>query len=215
MSDKQLRHDIVDELDYEPSIDAAHIGVAVEDGVATLTGHVRTLRERLKAVEVAESVRGVHAVADELEIRIAGADVTEDDEVAHRIVNSLNWNTAVPAAGIQVTVANGWVTLAGEVEWRYQSEVAEQTVSRMAGVRGIDNRIAVRPMARAADITDRIRKVLLRDAEFDASGIRIAVNGGEVTLEGHVHYLGERRAVERAAWTAPGVTRVIDRLTVL
>lgn len=215
MGDKELRRDIVEELDYEPSIDAADLGVAVEDGVATLMGHVRSLSEKLTAIEIVESVRGVRAIADEIEVRPVGEDEIADDEIARRIANSLKWNTAVPEAGIHIRVEKGWVTLSGEVDSRHQAEAAENTVHRLGGVTGVTNEIRIVPSVNAADISERIRRTLVRDAEFDASGIRIEVNDGVVTLEGKLHYLGERRAVERAAWAAPGVSKVVDKLTVL
>lgn len=215
MPDKELRLDIIDELDFEPGIDAADIGVAVADGVVTLTGHVRTYSERLTARAIVESIRGVRAIADDLEVRPAGTHVTTDDEIAKRVANLLAWNTSVPEEKVRVTASKGIVTLTGEVEWRYQSEAAERAIGGLSGIVGIRNHLTVRPAVRAEDVSDRIRKALLRDAELDASGIRVAVEGGQVTLEGRVRYLGERRSAERAAWAVPGVTNVVDRLLVL
>ncbi|SFB82726.1 BON domain-containing protein [Tropicimonas isoalkanivorans] len=214
MTDKDLRLDIIDELDFEPSIDAAEIGVAVHDGVVTLSGHVATYGEKVTAIEIVESVKGVRAVADEIEVRPVGTHVTADDEIAVRAANSLTWNTSVPENAIRVTVANGRVTLEGEVEWRYQAAAAEQVVHRLAGVTGVDNRIRITPSVKAEDVSQRIRNALIRDADLDASGIRVKVQGGTVTLEGRVRYLGERRCAERAAWAAPGVAEVVDRLEV-
>jgi osmotically-inducible protein OsmY len=214
MTDKQLRLDIIDELDFEPSIDSADIGVAVDQGVVTLTGHVPTYADRIKALEIVESVIGVRAIADEIEVRPIGSHITADDEVAKRIVNTLTWNSSVPEEKVHVTVKQGHVTLEGEVEWRYQAEAAERAICRMTGVTGISNKLNVKPAIKAADISERIRKALLRDAELDASGIRVMVHDGIVTLEGKVRYLGERKTAERAAWAAPGVSKVIDHLTV-
>jgi osmotically-inducible protein OsmY len=206
--------DIIDELDFEPSIDAADIGVAVDEGIVTLTGHVRSYSEKLTAIDIVESVVGVRAIADEIEVRPMGAHVTADDEIAKRVVKTLRWSTSIPADRIHVTVSKGRVTLEGCVEWRYEAEAAERAVGRLTGVTSIGNYIRVKPDVRAEDITERIRKALLRDAELDASAIRVQVEDGTVTLEGTVRHLGERRSAERAAWAAPGVTRVVDRLSV-
>lgn len=214
MTDKQLRLDIIDELDFEPSIDAADIGVAVDQGVVTLTGHVRSYSDKITALDIVENVVGVRAIADEIEVRPVGMHITADDEVAIRIVNTLKWNTSVPEDKVRVTVKDGHVKLEGEVEWRYQSDAAQRAIGRLTGVTGITNLLKVNPSVRAEDVTDRIKKALLRDAELDASGIRVAVQDGTVTLEGKVRYLGERRSAERAAWAAPGVKNVIDHLAV-
>lgn len=214
MTDKQLRLDIIDELDFEPSIDAADIGVAVDQGVVTLTGHVRTYSDKITTRDIVETVVGVRAIADEIEVRPIGAHITADDEIAKRVANSLRWNTSVPEDKIHVTVAKGRVTLDGNVEWRYQADAAERVIGRMTGVTGINNHLKVRPSVKVSDVSERIKKTLVRDAELDASGIRVAVHDGTVTLEGEVRYLGERKSAERAAWAAPGVTNVIDHLAV-
>lgn len=214
MTDKQLRLDIIDELDFEPSIDAADIGVAVDQAVVTLTGHVRSYSDKITTLGIVETVVGVRAIADEIEVRPIGAHITADDEIAKRVANSLKWNTSVPEDKIHVTVAKGRVTLEGDVEWRYQGDAAERVIGRMTGVTGINNHLRVRPSVKVSDVSERIKKTLVRDAELDASGIRVVVHDGTVTLEGEVRYLGERRSAERAAWAAPGVTNVIDHLAV-
>ncbi len=214
MDDKQLRQEIIDELDFEPRIDAADIGVAVEDGVATLTGHVRVYNEKVTAIKVVESVRGVRAIADEIEVRPVGSHITADDEIAKRILNTFRWNSSVPEDKIKAIVKKGWVTLEGEVDWHYKSVAAEQAVRRLTGVTGVNNHIKVKPAVKATEVTERIKKALLRDAELDASGIRVEVLDGTVTLKGKVRYLGERRSAERAAWAAPGVTNVVDQLAI-
>lgn len=214
MLDRELRQDVIDELDFEPSLDAANIGVAVDDGAVILTGHVPTLSEKRTALDIVESIKGVRAIVDEIEVRPVGANMTADDEIAKRIANTLQWNTAIPEDRIRATVSGGRVTLEGEVEWRYQAEVAERAIARLGGVKGIANAIRVKPAVRAEDVTNLVRKALLRDAELDASGIRVAVQDGTVVLEGKVRYLGERRSAEKAAWSAPGVISVVDRLSV-
>ena len=214
MTDRQLRLDIIDELDFEPSIDAADIGVAVDQGVVTLTGHVRSYSDKITTLDIVEDVVGVRAIADEIEVRPIGAHITADDEIAKRVANSLRWNTSVPEDKIHVTVAKGRVTLEGDVEWRYQSHAAERAIGRLMGVTGINNHLKVRPSVKATYVSERIKKTLVRDAELDASGIRVLVHDGTVTLEGKVRHLGERKSAERAAWSAPGVTNVVDHLAV-
>ena len=214
MADKQLRLDIIDELDFEPSIDAADIGVVVDQGVVTLTGHVRSYSDKITTLDIVENVVGVRAIADQIEVRPIGAHITADDEIAKRVANSLTWNTSVPEDKIHVTVAKGRVTLEGDVEWRYQADTAVRSIGRLTGVTDINNHLKVRPSVKASDVSERIKKTLVRDAELDASGIRVVVHDGTVTLEGKVRYLGERRSAERAAWAAPGVTNVIDHLAV-
>lgn len=215
MDDRQLWLDVLDALDFEPGVDAANVGVAVNQGVAVLSGYVRTYADKVTATEIVESIRGIRAVADEIEVRPVGAHVTADDEIAKRIGHMLKWSAAIPDEAVHVTVRNGVVTLTGGVGWRYQAEAAERVVRGMRGVTGVENRIAVQSTVRPADVSERIRRALVRDAELDASGIRVVVTDTTVTLEGRVRYLGERRTAERAAWSAPGVTEVIDRLSVI
>ncbi|MGR3321820.1 MAG: BON domain-containing protein [Pseudooceanicola sp.] len=214
MDDKTLRLNVVDALDFEPSIDSADIGVAAEAGVVTLTGHVRSYLEKVTALETVETVMGVHAIADEIEVRPVGAHITADDEIARRVLNTLKWNTSIPDDKVQAHVKKGWVTIEGEVEWGYQSDSAERAIHKLTGVVGVTNHIKVKPSVKAPDVSDRIRKAFHRDAEIDASGIRVDVQGGTVTLEGKVRYFGERRAAERAAWAVPGVSQVVDNLKV-
>lgn len=213
MNDKSLRQDIIDELDFEPSIDAADIGVAVSDGIVTLTGHVRTYAEKAKAQEIVWHVRGVKGIAEEIEVRPTHAHRTADDEIAKRAVEQMKWSTAVPETAIHVKVHTGWVTLEGAVEWQYQKTAAYEAVRHLEGVRGVSNLIEIRPRASADDIKKRIEDALKRNAELEAQAIRINVSGGKVTLEGRIKAWPERQIAERAAWAAPGVREVDDKLT--
>jgi osmotically-inducible protein OsmY len=215
MSDLDLKQDILDALDFDPSLEAAHIGVTVENGIVTLTGHVATFAERARAERVVSRVKGVRGIAEEIEVRPADSHLTADDEIAARAVNVLRWNTAVPEDRIQVRVADGVVTLKGSVEWHYQREAAERALRSMTGLRGLINQLSVSPHASVGDLRERIEKALRRDAEIEAQGITVSVSDGTVTLEGKVHSYAERRAVENAAWAAPGVKRVEDRLQVV
>lgn len=214
MSDKALRQDVIDELDFDPSIDAADIGVAVEDGVVSLSGHVATYGEKVTALEIVSSVKGVHAIADQVEVRPVGSHASADDEIAKRILSMLHWNTSVPEEDIQLVVKRGWVTLKGRVKWRYQADAAVRAVHRLAGVTGVTDAIEIQPSISAPDIRERIKKALLRDAELDAAGIVVDVDDGTVTLEGRVRTWSERRSAERAAWAAPGVRNVVDHLSI-
>jgi osmotically-inducible protein OsmY len=215
MSDSSLRQDIIDELDFEPSIDAADIGVAVEDGVATLTGHVPTYAQKITVEDVVRRVKGVKGIAQQIEVRPFGTNRTADDEIAKRALSTISWNTAIPDDAVQVKVQEGWVTLTGKVEWQYQKTAAADAVRDLAGVVGVTNRIEIASRASAFDVKKRIEDALKRNAEIEAQAIRVNVlDGGKITLDGKVHAWSERRAAERAAWSAPGVKVVDDRITV-
>lgn len=214
MYDGALRQDIIDELEFEPSIDAAHIGVAVENGVVTLTGHVATYAQKATVEDVVRRVKGVKGIAQEIEVRPLGSHQTADDEIARRALNMINWNTVVPDGTVQVKVQNGWVTLTGKVEWNYQKVAAVEAVKGLAGVAGLVNEIEVKPHASTQDVQKRIEDALKRNAEVEAKAIKVKVVDDKVTLEGRVEAWSERRAAERAAWSAPGVRIVDDRITV-
>lgn len=214
MNDASLRQDIIDELDFEPSINAANVGVAVSDGVVTLTGHVATYAEKVKIEEVVWHVRGVNAIAEEIEVRPAGSHRTSDDEIARRALNQIKWSTVVPDDAIHVKVHAGWVTLSGVVDWQYQKTAAYEAVRGLAGVRGVSNLLELRPAASAGDIRQRIEEALSRNATVEARGIEVNVDkDGCVTLKGRIKAWPERRIIERAAWAVPGVKSVEDRLT--
>jgi osmotically-inducible protein OsmY len=214
MLDTDLRQSVVDELEFEPSLDAANIGVAVDEGVVTLTGHVETYAEKMTAERITSHVKGVKGIAQEIEVRPVGTHLTADDEIAKRIVNVLRWNTSVPQDAIKIKVTKGWVQLSGTVEWHFQRDAAARALQGMAGVTGVTNAILISPKANASDVRERIEKALKRDAEVEAAAIKISVVDGTVTLDGKVHSLSERRAAERAAWAAPGVRNVTDHLSI-
>lgn len=214
MQDTQLRKIILEQLEYEPSIDAADIGVAVEDGTVTLTGHVRSYTEKRTAEDIVKRVKGVHAIAEEIEVRPVGAHITADDEIAKRAAEALRWHYSVPEDAVQVRVENGFLTLSGCVKWHYQKKAAENAVHDLVGVRGLTNLIDIVPEVTASDIRKRIEHAFRRDAELEARQIIIDVTDRTVTLRGHVRNWAERQAAERAAWAAPGVSAVIDHISV-
>lgn len=214
MNDLKLRRDILDELEFQPHIDAAAIGVAVENGVVSLTGHVRTYAEKIAAERAVKRVKGVHAVAEEIEVRIPGDADVADDVIASRCLDIIQWNADIPEDQIQVKVQQGWVTLEGEVEWQYQKEDAERAMCKLAGVVGINNLLIVKPKVSLEDIKRRIENAMARNAELDTSHIRVTVAGTTVKLEGCVHLWRERKAAEHAAWAVPGVMHVENHILI-
>lgn len=214
MSDIKLRQDILDALEFEPSIDAAHIGVAVENGVVTLTGHVGSYAAKTTAERIAQRVKGVRGIAQEIQVRYPADKKCADDEIAQRALQIIAWDVDLPDGAIQVKVQKGWVTLTGQVEWHYQRADTEAAVRRLSGVMGITNSIAIRPRADAQNVKRRIEEALKRNAELESSGIKVDVVGGKVRLDGKIHAWYERGIAEQAAWAAPGVSAVEDNLKV-
>lgn len=214
MKDTELRQDVIDELEFEPSIDAADIGVAVEDGTVTLTGHVPTYSQKMMAENIVKRIKGVHAIAQEIEVRPFGSHITADDEIAKRAANSLRWNSSVPMDAVQVKVENGLVSLNGKVKWYFEKLAAEKAVRDLTGVKGVSNLILIEPNVSPIDVRQRIESALRRDAELEAKRIQVKVDDRKVMLDGKVRTWAERDAAERAAWAAPGVTSVVDRIAI-
>jgi osmotically-inducible protein OsmY len=215
MNELRLRDDILDELAYEPIVDAAHIGVAVDQSVVTLTGHVSSYAQKLAAITAVRRVKGVHGIADEIDVRYSPNEKTSDDEIATRAINMLVWDSIIPSDAIQVTVHDGLVTLTGKVNWQYQKTGAERDIRKLSGVRAVVNNIEIEPHAKAENVKRKIEDALKRHAEVEAKDIRVTVrDDSEVLLEGKVHSWDEKVAVENAAWSAPGVKNVRDRLTI-
>ncbi len=214
MNDLSLRQQIIDELEFEPSIDAAHIGVAVNDGIVTLTGNVKSYAEKVAAERCVQAIRGVRAIAQEIEVRFPEDKKTADEEIARRALDIIAWDTTIPDEKVKVKIHKGWVTLSGEVEWQYQKTAAENAVRKLTGVTGVTNLIMIRPRIDVSNIKSRIENALKRSAEVEADRIRVNVSGSKVILEGKVSAWHERGVAERAAWAAPGVTAVEDHLTI-
>jgi osmotically-inducible protein OsmY len=214
LSDLQLRQDILDELEFEPSVNAAHIGVAANRGVVTLTGFVTSYVEKTAAERAARRVKGVKAIAEEIEVRLPSHTKRADDEIAARAVDILKWQVGLPADRITLKVEKGIVTLAGEVDWQFQKTDAEHVVHKLTGVIDVTNQIRVASPVRASEVKEKIQKALERSADVEAARITVQTEGGRVVLSGKVRAWYERDIAERAAWSAPGVTEVQDHLTI-
>ncbi|MCY1451437.1 BON domain protein [compost metagenome] len=182
--------------------------------MVTLTGHVTNYAHKISAERAVKAVKGVRALAEEIQVRLDKGAGTADDTIANRALNIIDWSSDLPAGAVKVIVENGWVSLEGQVDWQYQKEVMEHAVWRLSGVVGVDNLITLRPRVNVADIQRSIEDALKRSAEVDVSHIRVKVNGDVVRLEGKVHLLRERQIVERAAWSVPGVRKVDDYLLI-
>lgn len=213
MDDKVLKRLVEDELQFQPNIDAAHIGVSAERGIVHLSGRVTSYAQKTAIETAVKRVKGVRGYVEDLVVQPHG-DVHSDDAIAAQVANNLAWDAILPKDVIKVKVEAGWVTLSGDVEWAYQRIAAEGNVRRLHGVRGVTNLIMVQPKISVPDIRQRIEQALARQAEIEAKGIKITVEGGRVRLEGKVRAWRERDAIERAAWAAPGVTGVDDHVTI-
>ncbi len=213
-TDSQLQLDVMEELKWEPGVDHEHIGVSVASGVVSLAGTVRSYAEKLLAEKTVRHVKGVRAVADDLLVRHDWQPKTSDSEIAKRIADLLEWDPLVPRDRIEVTVDDGAVKLTGSVNWHYQKNQAFEDVSKISGVVQIDNLIEVAPTVPPADIRERIEKAFERQADLEAEKISVQTDSGQVTLTGHVSSWEKRNLAERAAWAAPGVTRIEDKLVV-
>ena len=215
MDNKLVRQDVLDQLEFEPSIDAANIGVAVDDGVVTLSGHVWSYAQKLAAERATRQVKGVRAIAQEIEVRYPSDKKTADDEIAKRALNVLKWHAMIPQDAVKVTVQKGWVTLTGEVNWQYQRKAAEDAIWKLSGVTGVTDGISLKPTASVSDIKKKIEGALTRHAQIEAQAVRVHVrDGNKVSLEGMVDSWDEREAIENAAWSVAGVQSVDDRLTI-
>jgi osmotically-inducible protein OsmY len=213
-SDSEIERDVKDELKWDPDLDATDIGVSVSKGVVSLTGFVKSYLDRYEAEAATKRVAGVAGVANDLEVRIPSVDERPDPDVARDAVAALKAQLPFSSEHIRVVVKNGWVTLEGQVEWQYQKSTAETAVRRIKGVEGVTNSIQLKPRAQPSDIKSKIMDAFKRNAEVDANRIQVEANGSEVILKGSVRSWSEREEAERVAWSAPGVTRVEDRIVV-
>jgi osmotically-inducible protein OsmY len=211
--DKRLKQAVLDELEWEPSVNAAHIGVTAKDGVVTLLGHVENFLEKSAAEKVARRVHDVKAVAEEIEVRLPFNVKRGDEEIASAVVNRLNWDSTVPSGAVKARVEKGWVTLTGDVDWHFQQEAAENDVRGLWGVIGLSNEMTIRPKPNASNIRDKIMMALGR-SRIDPASINVFANYGKVKLTGNVNSWHEYNEAASAAWAAPGTTSVENEISV-
>jgi len=213
-SNKDLRKRVVDELDWEPSIDSGEIGVAVKDGVVTLSGHVPSYAQKRTAERTAIRLAGVKGVANEIEVRLPSEHARSDSELAQAAIDAIDRNIQIPADTVKVKVDDGWITLEGVVNWDYQRKRAERAVRYLKGVKGVTNLLRVKERATPGDLRQRIKQALERRIDEESERISVSVEGDTVTLTGTVPSWADHDDIEDAVWAAPGVTKVENNLKV-
>jgi osmotically-inducible protein OsmY len=212
--DEEIRDDILAEIDWDPKIESTDIGVTVKNGAVALMGTVSSYAEKLAAEEAAKRVKGVRAIAEEIKVKLPSEFRLDDEAIAKRIANLLQWNSSIADFKIQAEVRNGFVTLSGEVERNYQRDLANSLVAGVSGVAAVSNLIKVKSKVLPTNVQREITRALHRYADIESSRVRVDVDGGRVTLKGDVKAWYERKIIEDAAWAAPGVTDVVDEIRI-
>ncbi len=212
--DTNLQQAVTAELGWEPSITASHIGVTANDGVVTLSGHVNSFFQKHAAEDAARRVKGVRAVAEEIEVRLPFEGKRGDDDIATAAISRLAWDMSVPRDAIKVQVEKGWVTLTGTVEWHYQKVAAVSAIRPLMGVTGVSDNVALRPSVSTSNISDDIMHALHRSWFFDGDTIKVSASGGDIKLTGTVSSWHDRQVAAETAWAAPGATSVVNDLMV-
>jgi osmotically-inducible protein OsmY len=213
-TDSEIERDVRDELNWDPDLDAEDIAVSVKNGVVTLVGFTHSYTDRLEAEIAAKRVAGVHAVANDIEVRLPAIDQRPDPDIARDAVAALKSELPISHERIKVIVKDGWITLEGAMEWQYQKTTADSAVRKVKGVKGVTNVITVKPKVQPSELKRKITDAFKRNAEVDANRITVEANGSEVVLKGTVRSWIEREEAERVAWSAPGITNVEDRIVV-
>jgi len=213
-TDAQLKKDVMNTLKWEPNINDDAIGVAVKDGIVTLSGFVNNYSEKIAAERAAQGVFGVKAIVQEIKVKLQDSDQRSDEDIAKAALNALDWNTSVPSDFIKVKVQDGWISLSGEVEWHFQKNAAEEAVCCLMGVKGVSNMITVKPLLKAEDIKAKIESAFQRNAVLDARRIRVETHGDKVILEGAVRSYAEKTEAGRVACAAPGICEVENKIVV-
>jgi osmotically-inducible protein OsmY len=213
-TDEQIQRDVLAELKWDARVQPNEIGVAVKDGIVTLIGWVDSFTKRWAAEEAARRVRGVKAVANDIEVKLPISAERTDADIAAAAVHALEWDAMIPNDQVKVTVSKGWVTLDGEVNWQFERDDAERVVRRLTGVKGVTNLVRVKSRPTPSELKQKIEDALVRSAETDAERITVEVQGSKVILKGTVRAWAEKQEAERVAWSAPGVTSVDNRITI-
>lgn len=213
-TDAQVQQDVLDELLWEPSVNAAKIGVEVTDGVVTLAGHVDSYAEKWDAERAAQRVFGVTALATEIDVKLPGSSKRNDVDIARSAESALQWTTFLNKDAVKIKVEGGWITLTGEVHWEYQRQSAANAVRYLMGVTGVSDQITIKPKVTATAVKSDIEAALKRHAQADANKISVSVSGSDVTLTGKVPSWSERDMARNSAWGTPGVKSVVDNITV-